>query len=89
MILTAIFCLTLNPYLCSELQFVPEDYRAVISMGDCIMGGAIGTTTFIKEHQEYFVKGFRCQSRPPDTGAVAKWVEDEKARLDRLDPQIK
>jgi hypothetical protein len=89
MILTVIFCLSLNSYMCQELRMVPEDYRAVISMGDCLMGGAIGSTTFIKEHQEYVVKGFRCESEPPRVGEVEDWVKAEQERLARAQPQIK
>lgn len=83
------FCLTLNPYLCYELRMVPEDYRAISSPMECIRGGAIGGMTFVMEHAEYTVKGWRCISSPPKPTDITRWVQAEQARMKRLEPQIK
>jgi hypothetical protein len=60
---------------------------------DCLKGGTI----FASQHAtltvggvEYETKGgVRCEADPPDTSAVARWVEEEKARIARSEPQIK
>jgi hypothetical protein len=87
--LTIIFCLTLNDYICRSLPFGHDDYQSITSIEDCMMGGLIGSTTFVKEHAEYFVKGFRCEAAPPRVGEVEDWVAKEKGRLSRAEPQIK
>ena len=87
--LVVVFCLTLNPYMCSQLRMVPDDYHAIASPMECIKGGANGGVTFTMQHKEYFVKGWYCESAPPKTTDVADWVAAEKARLERAEPQIK
>ena len=89
MTLTVIFCLTLNSYICQELKMVPWDFRGITSMSDCLMGGAIGGTTFMMQNAEWTVKGYRCVADPPVVGAVENWVEAEKARVARSQSQIK
>lgn len=63
--LVVVFCLTLNPYMCRTLEMVPEDH-AIVSIGECLRGGAVGGMSFTLEHQEYTVKGWRCTEAPTD-----------------------
>jgi hypothetical protein len=80
----------LNPYLCSELRMVPDDYHAVASQMECIKGGATGGMQFTMKNVEYFVKGWHCdETAPPNTTAIDEWVTAEKARVRRMEPQIK
>ena len=60
--LFVIYCLVLNGYICKELEMIPDSYRPIVSITDCIMGGAIGGTTFTLEHAKYTVKGFKCKT---------------------------
>ena len=62
-VLTVRFCLVLNPYLCQTLEMVPEDH-SIVSVAECIRGGAIGGMTFEKEHMEWQTHGWRCVERP-------------------------
>ncbi len=89
-----IFCMVLNPTMCMRYEIVKADtFEGAASQMDCLRGGAI----FAMEHAklnyggvDYETKGgVRCEADPPDTGAVARWVEEEKARLARSEPQIK
>ena len=36
------YCLVLNPTQCRSLEMVPDNYRPITSMTDCMMGGVIG-----------------------------------------------
>jgi hypothetical protein len=58
--LTIIYCMVLNPTMCKPLEFVPADFRPITSEMDCLMGGAIGSTQFVIDHVDWFVKGWRC-----------------------------
>ena len=87
--LIVMFCLSLNQYMCYELRMVPDDYRAIASPMECLRGGAVSGMQFVMQHQEYTVKGWRCNAGPPSLTAVSEWVAEEKARLRRTSPQIK
>jgi hypothetical protein len=67
--LTVVFCLVLNNTQCRTLVMVPEDYRAITSIEDCLMGGVIGGMKFTLDHSDYVVKGYRCSQEPNDLGA--------------------
>ena len=54
------YCLVLNPTQCRSLEMVPDNYRPITSMTDCMMGGVIGGTKFVLDHAEWQVKGFHC-----------------------------
>ena len=91
--LTVVFCLTLNSYICQELRMVPEDYRAIASPMECIIGGAIGSVDldvqFKKDGAEWKVRGYRCEASPPKVTDIQDWLDDQRARAERLEPQIK
>jgi len=69
-VLTVKFCLVLNPYICQTLEMVPEDH-AIVSVAECIRGGAIGSVTFTMEHMEWRTRGYRCVERPD---VMQKWL---------------
>jgi hypothetical protein len=59
--LFVIYCLVLNGYVCKELEMIPDSYRPITSITDCIMGGFIGGMRFTMDHAEYTIKGFKCK----------------------------
>jgi hypothetical protein len=59
--LTITFCMVLNGYICRSIEFQPADDRPITSINDCLMGGAIGSTSFMLEHAEWTVKGWHCR----------------------------
>lgn len=73
--LVVVFCLALNPYLCRNIEMVPGDGRAIASAGECLRGGAIGGMSFVLEHAEWQVKGWRCVERRNE---VAVWLRDRQ-----------
>lgn len=58
--LVVVYCLSLNPYICRTLEMVPVDH-GIVSIMECIRGGAIGGMTFELEHAEWKVRGWRCE----------------------------
>jgi hypothetical protein len=38
---------------------------------------------------EWFVKRIGCKQEGDDSGVIAKWLQDQKAKAARLEPQIK
>ena len=69
--LVVVYCMVLNPTMCKELEMVPDNYRPITSMMDCLMGGAIGSTSFVLEHTEWLVKGWRCKELDLASDAMA------------------
>ena len=61
--LVVTFCMILNPTLCRTLEIVPRD-RAIVSVPECMKGGAIGSMTFELEHIEWRTRGWRCKEKP-------------------------
>ena len=62
--LVVIFCMALNPTMCRRLEIVPQDLHRIVSIPECIKGGAIGGMTFVLEHIEWRTRGWRCEERP-------------------------
>ena len=69
------FCLLQNPYLCRSLEIVPEDYRAITSTMDCMMGGAVGGMQFTMDHADWSIKGWRCEDRKQTAGDLSTQLE--------------
>ena len=71
MIITLVvtFCMTLNPTMCRELEMVPSG-RTMVSVPECLKGGAIGSMSFQLDHIEWYTRGWRCEERP---NVVAEW----------------
>lgn len=67
--LVVTFCMTLNPTMCRNLEIAPVDH-AIVSIPECIHGGAIGSMRFELEHIEWITKGWRCVERP---NIIAAW----------------
>lgn len=63
--LVVIFCMTINPTMCRTMPMVPDDGHEIASIGECLRGGAIGGMTFVLEHTEWQVRGWRCIEKPP------------------------
>ena len=78
--LTIVFCMTLNDYICRELPFGHDDYQAITSLEDCMMGGMIGSTKFVMENAEWYVKGFRCSENKPAASEEQTWLDQQKAQ---------
>lgn len=57
------FCLVMNPYLCQSLEMAPDDH-VMVSIAECIRGGALGGMTFTKDHMEWQTHGWRCVEIP-------------------------
>jgi hypothetical protein len=57
-------CMVLNPMMCVEQEIIPWDYRQVVSVMDCAMGGMIFMSGSIvdRDGMAYTVKGIRCAS---------------------------
>lgn len=87
-----VLCMLHNPEICIDYEIVPDNFSGVGSIGYCMKGGAI----FSMDHQqmvvggiEYKTKGVICKGDPPTNADIAAWVEAEKERIKRLEPQIK
>lgn len=88
-----VLCMLYNPTMCIDYEIVPDNFGPVGSLTYCMKGGAI----FSGEHAtmtiggiEYVSKGgVRCKGDPPRNEDIAAWVEAEKARLLRMQPQTK
>ena len=88
-----IICMLLNASMCLKYEIIPESLEAVTSPMACMQGGAI----FSAQHPLVDHNGIQwtttgrtlCESDPPDVNAVRDWVNAEKARLARTEPQIK
>ena len=76
--LVVVYCLTLNPTQCRELPVVPDDGRPIVSVAECLRGGAIGGATFMLEHAEWTVKGIRCRERKPTDFEI--WLSQRRQR---------
>jgi hypothetical protein len=80
-------CLVANASICQpEMEITPIDH-AVTSPMECSRGGLI----FFSQVQPGDQWSWRTRSYMEGDGSdiVKKWVEDEKARAARLEPQIK
>ena len=55
-------CMVINPTMCVEQEIIPWDYRQVVSVMDCAMGGMIFMSGSIVDRNgmAYGVKGIRC-----------------------------
>jgi hypothetical protein len=71
-VLMVTFCMTLNPQMCRTLEVAPQDH-AIVSVPECLKGGAIGSMTFTLEQIEWRTKGWRCIEKPP---IVQAWRRD-------------
>jgi hypothetical protein len=87
-----VLCMLHNPELCIDYEIVPDNFSPVGSIGFCMKGGAI----FSMDHPtmevggiEYTTKGVICKGDPPRNEDIAAWVEAEKARVKRMEPQTK
>lgn len=87
-----VLCQLFNPEICIDYEIVPDDFSPVNSVGYCLKGGAI----FGMEHPtvtvggiEYIYKGVHCKGNPPTNEDIQAWVQAEKERLKRLEPQIR
>lgn len=69
--LVVVFCLVQNSYICRTLEMAPIDHKTV-SIPECIRGGAIGGMTFVLEHAEWRVKGYRCTEK---LTVVQQWAK--------------
>jgi hypothetical protein len=83
----------LNATMCMKYEVIPDTMSAVTSPMECMMGGVIFSSQHpIIDHNgvQWSTDGrILCESDPPDINAVHNWVEAEKARLARTEPQIK
>lgn len=73
--LVVTFCMTFNPTMCRTAEFVPESTHTIISIPECIRGGAIGGMHFTLEHTEWFTKGWRCKEHD---GVVTTWLRSRQ-----------
>ena len=88
-----VMCMLYNPSLCIDYEIVPADFSPVSAIGYCMKGGAI----FSMEHHtmtiggiDYVSKGgVKCKGDPPRNEDIAAWVEEQKERARRLEPQVK
>jgi hypothetical protein len=69
--LVVTFCMTLNPTMCRTIEMVPVDH-SIVSVPECIRGGAIGGMAFELEHIEWHTKGWRCVERE---NPVQAWMK--------------
>lgn len=72
-IATVIYCMTLNPTMCRELRFVPDDYHAIASISECLKGGVIGSMTFKLDGAEWRTKGVRCIEVEKPDSVIQAW----------------
>lgn len=81
-----IFCYVAHPAVClPKIEITPIDH-AITSPMECARGGFILEAQ--KQNPKLFAK-VRCEMEGDGSDIVQKWVEDQKARAERLEPQIK
>jgi hypothetical protein len=88
----AVLCMLHNPEMCIDYEIVPDNFGPVSSIGYCMKGGAIwgvGHPTIRVGDIDYVYKGVHCKGNPPTNEDIQAWVQAEKERLMRLEPQIK
>jgi len=85
--------MVLNATMCMRYEIVPWGGDMIASPMHCLMGGVI----FSGQHEMLDSMGISwmtqgkvvCESDPPVVGAIEDWVEREKARVARSEPQTK
>lgn len=88
-----IYCQIANPAVCIEYRIVPETYDPVASVTHCLRGGLsfmVPNATMVFGDEAYKANGgVRCRATPPTSGEIQAWVAEQKARAERLKPQIR
>lgn len=92
------FCLIANPYLCeAPVEIMPHDGRPITTPIDCMIGGIIyfaqgriqqKTPDAAQPAPIWFAK-VNCRMEGDGSDIVRQWVEDQRAKAVRLEPQIK
>lgn len=88
-----VICMVLNSTMCMNYEIVPFNFDPVTSQMHCLRGGVIFNTEHSKldlNGVEWETKGgVRCIAEPPRVGEIEDWVASLKAKIKRLEPQIK
>ena len=61
--LVVTYCMVINPTMCRELEMVPVDHE-MVSIAECLKGGAIGSMSFVLDHIEWQTRGWHCIEKP-------------------------
>jgi hypothetical protein len=88
----AVLCMLHSPEMCIDYEIVPDDFGPVNSIGYCMKGGAIwgmNNATVVVGGIDYVFRGVHCKGNPPTSEEIQAWVQAEKARIQRMAPQIK